>query len=71
MHHAVLAPTGRENHPRGKTAGISLITQSAFTLGIALWAAYGLILNNQPIIYAKLVTLVFSSAILILKIRYP
>ena len=42
-----------------------------YTLGIALWAAYGLMLNDQPIIYANLVTLVFSSAILILKLRYP
>ena len=54
-----------------KTAGISLVTQSVFTLGIALWAAYGLLLNDQPIIYANLVTLVFASAILILKLRYP
>ena len=71
MHNAVLAAAGRENYPRKKTAGISLLTQSVFTLGIALWAAYGLLLNNPPIIYANLVTLVFSSAILGLKLRYP
>ena len=54
-----------------RTEGISLITQSLFTFGIALWAAYGLLLNNPPIIYANMVTLVFSLAILILKFRYP
>lgn len=54
-----------------KTSGISLLTQSVFTLGVALWATYGLLLNDPPIIYANLVTLVFSSAILILKLRYP
>ena len=54
-----------------KTAGISLLTQGVFTLGVALWAAYGLLLNDQPIIYANLITLVFASAILILKLRYP
>ena len=54
-----------------RTEGISLITQSVFTFGIALWATYGLLLNNRPILYANVVTLVFSLAILILKLRYP
>jgi MtN3 and saliva related transmembrane protein len=54
-----------------RTEGISLLTQSVFTFGIALWAAYGLLLNNRPILYANVVTLVFSLAILILKLRYP
>jgi MtN3 and saliva related transmembrane protein len=53
-----------------RTEGISLITQSVYTLGIALWAAYGLLLNNRPLIYANVVTLFFALAILILKIRY-
>lgn len=54
-----------------KTGGVSLITQSVFTLGIALWAAYGFLLNDRPIIYANVVTLAFSLAILALKLRYP
>jgi MtN3 and saliva related transmembrane protein len=54
-----------------RTEGISLITQGVFTFGIALWAAYGLLLNNRPLIYANVVTLVFALAILILKLRYP
>jgi len=54
-----------------RTEGISVITQSIFTFGIALWAVYGLLLNNRPILYANVVTLVFSLAILILKLRYP
>jgi MtN3 and saliva related transmembrane protein len=53
-----------------RTEGISLITQSVFTLGVGLWAAYGLLLDNRPILYANGVTLVFSLCILILKIRY-
>lgn len=53
-----------------RTEGISLITQSVFTFGVALWAAYGLLLYNRPILYANGVTLVFALAILILKIRY-
>jgi MtN3 and saliva related transmembrane protein len=52
-----------------KTDGISLITQSVFTFGTALWAVYGLLLNNRPVLCANLVTLAFSLAILILKLR--
>jgi MtN3 and saliva related transmembrane protein len=54
-----------------RTEGVSLITQSVFTLGSALWAAYGLLLNNRPIVYANSVTLFLSVAILVLKLRYP
>lgn len=54
-----------------RTEGVSLITQSVFTLGSALWAAYGLLLNNRPIVYANTVTLILSLAILVLKLRYP
>jgi len=54
-----------------RTAGISLITQSIFTIGIALWAIYGFLLNNPPILYANVVTLALSLAILVLKLRYP
>lgn len=54
-----------------RTEGISLVTQSVFTFGIALWAAYGMLLNDRPILYANVVTLIFSLAILILKLRYP
>jgi len=54
-----------------RTEGISVITQSVFTLGVALWAVYGVLLNNRPILYANVVTLIFSLAILILKLRYP
>jgi MtN3 and saliva related transmembrane protein len=53
-----------------RTEGISLITQSVFTIGTALWAVYGLLLNNRPVLCANLVTLAFSLTILVLKIRY-
>lgn len=54
-----------------RTEGVSLVTQSVFTFGVALWAVYGLLLNNRPILFANAVTLVLSVAILILKLRYP
>jgi MtN3 and saliva related transmembrane protein len=53
-----------------RTEGISLITQSVFTFGTALWAIYGFLLSNRPVLCANLVTLAFSLVILVLKIRY-
>jgi MtN3 and saliva related transmembrane protein len=53
-----------------RTEGLSLVTQIVFTLGVALWLAYGLLLHNWPILLANATTLVLSLAILILKVRY-
>jgi MtN3 and saliva related transmembrane protein len=53
-----------------QTQGISLVTQSVFTVGLALWLTYGLLLINWPLMLANAVTLVFSLVILALKVRY-
>jgi MtN3 and saliva related transmembrane protein len=53
-----------------QTQGISLITQAVFTVGLALWLTYGLLLTNWPLMLANAVTLVFSLVILALKVRY-
>ena len=39
-------------------------------VGIVLWLAYGLFVQDIPVICANIVTLIFASIILILKIRY-
>jgi MtN3 and saliva related transmembrane protein len=54
-----------------RTEGISLITQTVFTLGTALWAVYGFLLHNRPVLYANVVALMLAAAILVLKLRYP
>jgi MtN3 and saliva related transmembrane protein len=41
-----------------------------FSLGIALWLAYGLMVSDGPLIVANAVTLVLALAILGLKIRH-
>lgn len=51
-------------------SGISLGMYSAFTLGIALWLAYGLMIGEWPIIAANVVTLTLAGAILAMKLRY-
>jgi MtN3 and saliva related transmembrane protein len=52
------------------TSAISLASQGAFTIGIALWLAYGLLIGSWPVTVANFVTLLLVSAILALKLRY-
>jgi len=43
---------------------------SAFTLGVALWLVYGLLLQAWPIVIANVITLALAAAILVMKVRY-
>ena len=49
-------------------SGISLSMYSMFTLGVAGWLIYGLMINSLPVIVANAITLVLSSIVLYLKI---
>ena len=49
-------------------SGISLAMYSVFTLGIAGWLVYGLLLQDWPIIVANGVTLRLSASILAMKL---
>ena len=49
-------------------SGISLGMYGAFTAGVALWLAYGLMLRDWPIVLANAVTLVLAATILVTKI---
>ncbi|MEW6098895.1 MAG: SemiSWEET transporter [Pseudomonadota bacterium] len=51
-------------------SGISLGMYSVFTLGIALWLAYGIAIGDAPIIVANLVTLTLAASILAMKVAY-
>ncbi|OIN93645.1 MAG: hypothetical protein AUJ20_03385 [Comamonadaceae bacterium CG1_02_60_18] len=50
--------------------GISLGMYSAFTLGVALWLVYGLLLQAWPIVIANVITLALAATILVMKLRY-
>lgn len=50
--------------------GVSLGMYSIFTLGIAMWLAYGLLIGAWPIIAANAMTLLLATFILSMKIRY-
>ena len=52
------------------TKDISLAMYSAFTLGVALWLCYGILLLAWPIIVANSITLLLSGAVLIMKLRF-
>ena len=50
-------------------SGISLAMYSVFSFGIALWLAYGVLLQAWPIVVANGVTLALAAAILTMKLR--
>ena len=50
--------------------GISLGMYSAFTLGVALWLVYGLLLGAWPVVVANAITLLLALAILTMKLRF-
>ena len=61
---AVLTLRTREVH------GISAIMYSVFTVGVALWLAYGWRLGEWPIIVANACALVMAAAVLAMKWRF-
>ena len=52
------------------TADISLGMYSLFTLGVALWLAYGILLDAWPIILANIITLLLAGAVLVMKVKF-
>jgi MtN3 and saliva related transmembrane protein len=52
------------------TRGISLGMYVVFTLGVACWFCYGIVLMSWPMIVSNLLTLGLSATILVLKLRH-
>jgi MtN3 and saliva related transmembrane protein len=50
-------------------SGISLTMYSLFTVGVALWIVYALLIHSWPVLIANVITLGTSSSILFLKIQ--
>ena len=51
-------------------SGVSLGMYSLFTLGVALWLLYGVVLESWPIIIANTITLALAGTMLFLKLRH-
>ena len=49
---------------------LSLGMFSIFTLGVAMWLAYGIMINDLPVILANVITLVLASTLLFFKLRW-
>ncbi len=52
------------------TRGISLGMYAAFTVGVAFWLGYGIVLESWPMIVSNIVTFALASTILGMKLRY-
>jgi MtN3 and saliva related transmembrane protein len=50
--------------------GISVGMYSAFTVGIALWLVYGLMIQAWPVVIANVITFALASSILVMRLRY-
>ena len=51
-------------------SGVSLGMYSVFTVGVALWLAYGVLLRSWPMVIANAITLVLALMILAMKLIY-
>ena len=51
------------------TKSISLSMYVLFTAGIAMWLAYGILIESLPLIFANAITFVMAATILVLKLK--
>jgi len=67
---AAFVPQALKSWRSRDLSGVSLSMYSLFTLGVALWLLYGILLQSWPIILANLITLALASLVLSLKISH-
>ena len=53
-----------------KAEGVSLGMYAFFTIGVALWLVYGIMLGAWPIIIANFVTLILALFVVVMKLRF-
>lgn len=49
---------------------ISLGMYSLFTLGIATWLLYGVLIDSWPVILANIITLILAGSVLVMKLKF-
>ena len=52
------------------THDVSLGMYALFTLGIAMWLAYGLLIHSWPVILANFFTLLLAGTVLLMKLKF-
>jgi MtN3 and saliva related transmembrane protein len=63
-------PQAIQSWRTGDLSGVSLGMYSLFTAGVGLWLAYGLIIEEWPLILANALTFALALSILLLKLRH-
>ena len=63
-------PQGWHSFKTKDVSGVSLGMYSVFTVGVALWLVYGLLLRAWPIVVANVITLGLALAILGMKLVF-
>jgi MtN3 and saliva related transmembrane protein len=66
---AAFVPQAVQSWVSRDLSGVSLAMYGLFTLGVALWLAYGIAIGSWPVIVANAVTLALASVVLALKLR--
>jgi MtN3 and saliva related transmembrane protein len=66
---ASFVPQVRQSIRTRDLKGISLPMYSLFTLGVALWAAYGLVVRSWSVLIPNVITFVLASTVLLLKLK--
>ena len=52
------------------TRDISLVMYLVFTIGVAFWLTYGILLGAAPIIIGNIVTLILALIVLLMKLKH-
>ena len=67
---AALVPQVWRTFRTRDVSGISLRMYSIFTIGIAVWLAYGVLLRQTPMMLANSLSLLMACAVLAMKLKY-
>ena len=67
---ASFVPQALQTFKTKDVRGISLGMYSVFTVGVALWLVYGVLMAAWPIVLANSITLTLAATILTMKLRY-
>jgi MtN3 and saliva related transmembrane protein len=67
---AAFVPQAFKSWQTRDLSGISLPMYSLFTVGVAMWLVYGIMLGRWPIIIANVITLALAGLVLALKMLH-
>ncbi|MBS3086476.1 hypothetical protein J4422_02130 [Candidatus Pacearchaeota archaeon] len=63
-------PQAYKIYKRKSSKDISLVTYSIFTFGSIIWLAYGITLNQLPIVITFIIAVIGTLSVMILALKY-